>query len=592
MADVKISQLPQASLPLSGTEIFPLVQNGVTVQAPVGSIKEVSTIDNLRVVPPIDNVGVYVEGYYASGDGGGGNFIGVSGGSYTDNGGTVITTGLGVTASSAWIRVYSGAVNVKWFGARGDDSTDDKIAIQASFDNGESVYFPDGNYVIGSTITVLTTGVTISGTGVIKPTASFIPTVVAASSCLMSIQASNVTLSGLTIDGVNRVAPAVTPTNFINFFVWVTGALYVKIENCTFLNMPWGYQPEAVIGYNQPSPYATVVNNYFNTVPGAIFVQSRSAIISGNTIINPKDVGIVLHSLSNTGSIVSANIVRNEALTSLSSCISVEEGASNWIIESNNIYGIRGVGIFAASIVITTLVTGGIIRNNYIDGAGGTGTGVVTGIAYSQYYKNVSIIGNSIVNFPTSGITGAGITAACTGGYISNNIVDLTGATLAQAVALTAGGDNLTLESNEITVTTGRQVLFVVGDYSSNIVTFTGGSFYGGTTGIDASNAGVLNLEIWVENISKYTGTNFVNFNAGIGWGSRITYINSQGALAWPHSIKGRTVMYGSAVPSSGNWDTGDTIYNNNPRPAIPEAGWVYSFDGAVFSWRKLADTV
>jgi hypothetical protein len=45
MADQKISQLTSATLPLAGTEVFPLVQGGVTVKTPASSVLNQPTIE-------------------------------------------------------------------------------------------------------------------------------------------------------------------------------------------------------------------------------------------------------------------------------------------------------------------------------------------------------------------------------------------------------------------------------------------------------------------------------------------------------------------------------------------------------------------
>lgn len=95
----------------------------------------------------------------------GGTFIWSATG--TANGGTVFA---GV--SGYWNRQYSGAVNVKWFGANGDGITNDKVAIQNAIyfirttqdvssywysDKVDSIlYFPNGTYKISGT--VLTVG--------------------------------------------------------------------------------------------------------------------------------------------------------------------------------------------------------------------------------------------------------------------------------------------------------------------------------------------------------------------------------------------------------------------------------------------------
>lgn len=75
----------------------------------------------------------------------GGTFIWSATG--TANGGTVFAGGTGY-----WNRQYSGAVNVKWFGAKGDGVTDDTLAIQKTLDIKKAVYIPDGVFITSDTL--------------------------------------------------------------------------------------------------------------------------------------------------------------------------------------------------------------------------------------------------------------------------------------------------------------------------------------------------------------------------------------------------------------------------------------------------------
>ena len=87
----------------------------------------------------------FVGGYYADGDGGGGDFYWDAVSVETDNGGTIFqVTG---TTTGRWKRIYSGSVNVKWFGAKGDGATNDTAAIQSSMQH-LSIFIPIGKYLV------------------------------------------------------------------------------------------------------------------------------------------------------------------------------------------------------------------------------------------------------------------------------------------------------------------------------------------------------------------------------------------------------------------------------------------------------------
>lgn len=155
MTDVKITQLPSATLPLSGTEIVPLVQSGTTVQAAISNISvQPPSIAALRTLNPAGYTELYVAGYYTVGDGGGGYFKSATGqppGAYVDNGGTIIVP-TGGDGSSAWLRVIQGALSVAAFGAIG--SGDETAKIQAAIDTGKDIVFPASSYTISAPLQI------------------------------------------------------------------------------------------------------------------------------------------------------------------------------------------------------------------------------------------------------------------------------------------------------------------------------------------------------------------------------------------------------------------------------------------------------
>ncbi len=97
----------------------------------------VNTISDLATVDTAKIKAVFVNGYDSPYDGGGGFFSYDPARSSINNGGTII---------HGWIRRYSGAINVKWFGAKTDGSNTTS-SIQSAIDSGaKEIFVPAGTY--------------------------------------------------------------------------------------------------------------------------------------------------------------------------------------------------------------------------------------------------------------------------------------------------------------------------------------------------------------------------------------------------------------------------------------------------------------
>ncbi len=136
--------------------------------------------------PTIAGTTAYLQGYFAPGDGGGGYFVWttVTG---SDNGGTFILPA-GAAGTGVWRRyetiagLFQGVdINVKWFGAKGDNTNDDTAEIQSAVDFAVSratntsqpyiVRFPAGNYLVSATINLCgTAGTYANGFNVVGAT--------------------------------------------------------------------------------------------------------------------------------------------------------------------------------------------------------------------------------------------------------------------------------------------------------------------------------------------------------------------------------------------------------------------------------------
>lgn len=130
-------------------------------------------VDNIAALKALVVIGehmvVSVSGYYTPGDGGGGEFYWDSISQTTDNGGTIIASNAG--GLGRWKRIINKQINVKWFGAYGDGSLNDRTPIQAAINvcsnnGGGVVYFPTGTYALYTGLDpIVVKGVNLIGDG-------------------------------------------------------------------------------------------------------------------------------------------------------------------------------------------------------------------------------------------------------------------------------------------------------------------------------------------------------------------------------------------------------------------------------------------
>lgn len=101
-----------------------------------------------NLTTPQPNELCQVLGYWAPGDGGGGDFI-WNASATTDDGGTIIKQNN--IATGRWKRKYSGPVNIRWFGARGTGMVDDSSYIQPALAFSH-IFIPAGKYLVSTTL--------------------------------------------------------------------------------------------------------------------------------------------------------------------------------------------------------------------------------------------------------------------------------------------------------------------------------------------------------------------------------------------------------------------------------------------------------
>jgi len=259
-ATKKISALPDAPS-LSYGALIPVVQSGATQKATLLQFLDktavtVLTVQDLRDFDTTlisDNSLFYVKGITAPNDGGEGFYYYDTGGTGTDNVGTIVepTSGVG-----RFYRLYSGPIDVRWFGLVCDGVTDDfnawKKVVDVVNDNGggivslpagKTIFF--GQHIVSGNgvtnpvfqscngLTIEGNGCTILVQGGFNRAAQTTVTV----SGLLFYDCTQVVVRNLTIDGNNTT---ITKSGGVNegfaYGVYFASCLQTTLENVYTVN--------------------------------------------------------------------------------------------------------------------------------------------------------------------------------------------------------------------------------------------------------------------------------------------------------------------------------------------------------------------
>lgn len=183
----------------SGTPIAPTIDPYNVTQGAQFVIDAIDTgaSDSLYdYVGSTDGQQAIVAGYYTPGDGGGGDFYWNATSTDADDNGLTTVLPTGHVGAGRWKRIFSGAVNPRWGGARGNGLTDDTAAFVAVRDAGDqAIHVPAGNYrLTGLTLSVADQVWSMDAGAVLELADQ-------ANAVLLTISGTGVVVSGGKIDG-------------------------------------------------------------------------------------------------------------------------------------------------------------------------------------------------------------------------------------------------------------------------------------------------------------------------------------------------------------------------------------------------------
>ena len=296
--------------------LFPAYLNTATNYNTPNSTTVPQFVTALSGFAPLANrQAINVDGYSSAGDGGGGTFVWNATDTRAADGGTIIAVS-GI-ATGRWNRIFSGAMNPRWFGAKGDwngsSGTDDTAALNAAIAAAGAgghveITFP-GKYRLTGPVP-LTQPITLS----MQHGAAFVPNapdgISSATTKFLYVTSSDVTIDGIAFD----YSGSATHTENTRYLIFAAGAsaaahiARVRIRNCSLTNFlvgayvpPSDTSPSLNVGHGifcQWVDELLIADNYVSQVSGfAIFTEACDhPTIRGNAIYDTLWAAITLNS--------------------------------------------------------------------------------------------------------------------------------------------------------------------------------------------------------------------------------------------------------------------------------------------------------
>ena len=403
--------------------------------------KLVSSATVARTMTPVANEYILIP----STDGG--LFVG-STASASDNGGSYCGTCISA-ATGSWNRIYDGFIQVKWFGAKGDSTTDDTSAIRNALSAG-SIAFHPGDFLVSANISVPSYRILAGNNTYLiyqsswSPTGSFLIL-----SGITDVEVYNITFQGKGVYHASNFTDEYNHPDSIGFSNSHTG---IKVTHSNNISL----HDNQFIGLCQPiniqnSYFINIVGNNFQTVGDiGIYIGSSSRV---------HITGMNLFTDINGGLYQDGTIPDN----ALADGIHVNIG-STILVEGNSITRYNRAGIYLDTYIADTNISNNSINN-----------GTSTTIALSGIYADVATassdtctIQNNIIVTSNANIS---IGISSTGGRVVENTVSGCASIGIQGTYCSILNNKV--RANEIGIQVSSQSLYVPTTTTTSVVAHT-----------------------------------------------------------------------------------------------------------------------
>jgi parallel beta-helix repeat protein len=579
-----------------------------------------NTVAAMKSASPSAGQRAVTLGYYAAGDGYGAEYLIAAAQSVDGYGDHTLAN-----STVALIQV-PGAVNVCQYGAKGDGATDDSSAIQAAVAAHLSVYFPAGNYVISSSIAARA-GSHFYGDGfasVITFSGTMASTVSLRVDAVDNVLIENLkfagdnSVSGLTsVDGCAVYADSCSGfairncaiDDFPSAGVTVNDATDFSISNNTITNIIPPDDAVMVAGINVEDDCSTgvidgnIVHDIGLTGTSGglgirIIVQNgtddipTNISVIGNDVKNCQTHGIIFYDNTTGGSdsdsVIGMNKVKNTGLSTVKNtgngiyCLQTRGFSitGNFVNSSNSATGASSIQQAGISVVGEASPTYGVnITGNTVMSDG------IAGIAVSKVTVGAVISGNTVSDCLGSGIeiydcqrfsiTGNTIFGAS----MTNGIYGHQGSDLVFKDGSISGNSiknadlSIKLEDPDEIAVTGN----VLSTYTTNGIFITDGLYTSVIGNTFASASAVSAIKTTGTHVYSLAANNTIKPNSGETHPS-VSNSSSRGD-------EFKVVGQSQAVPTTGTWGRGDTLYTDNVS-AGGTIGWVCTTSGTPGTWK------